>query len=273
MNRENRGILKHVILLDKPETLTSMQCVERVKKTIGARKAGHSGTLDPKVTGLMIIALDEALKAMPVFLGMDKEYEGIIHLHSSVSLTEFRKAASGFVGQITQRPPVRSAVARIPRKRTVHSFRIMGKSGRDVLFRVRCEAGTYIRKLCSDIGESLGSGAHMASLRRTGIGGFSVKEAVTMERIEKEKVKCLIPLENALERAGLKRVEIKESSVRKVGNGLPVRWEDVEKADRGIKPGEVVGIYSGSRIIALGMAQKDYPEGRNMFKTDRVFRK
>jgi H/ACA ribonucleoprotein complex subunit 4 len=267
-----RKPLKHVILLDKPDSLTSMQCVERAKALLGCSKAGHSGTLDPKVTGLMLICLDEAVKAMPLFLGLDKEYEGILTLHSDVPEEDLRKAASGFVGRITQRPPVRSAVARVERQRTVHSFQLMGRCGRDALFRVRCEAGTYIRKICSDLGDALGTGAHMAMLRRTAIDGFRVREAVGMEAFGKEPQKYLIPLESALERAGLAKVIIRPESLPKVRNGLPIRMQDMDRADRGIAPGQKVGIYLDGSVVALGSAAKDYPDGQDLFRPERVFK-
>ena len=254
-----------VLLLDKPSSMTSMQCVEFARDMTDSEKAGHSGTLDLRVTGLLLIALDEAVKAMPVFGGMEKEYEGLMTLHCSVSEKDIRKAISEFTGKIRQVPPKRSAVARKEREREIYSFDILDISGRTVSFRVRCEAGTYIRKLCSDIGERLGCGANMQTLRRTRIGNFSIDEAFTTDDVKGGSFKT-IGLEDALFRAGLKRVVIADSAVSGVCNGSPVRRDGILSSDN-IEKEKIVGIFSPKgRIIALGV-----PEG-DLLKTKRVFR-
>jgi H/ACA ribonucleoprotein complex subunit 4 len=259
-----RDVLERgVLLLDKPEELTSMQCVEVSKRMLGARKAGHSGTLDPRVTGLMLIAFNEATKAMPVLMGLDKCYEGIMRMHGPFRNEELANAAKGFIGVITQKPPRRSAVLRKPRKREVSSFELVSIDGRDVTFRTTCEAGTYIRKLCHDIGESLGTGAHMASLRRIGIGPFSIGDAVTMEQLESQGKSCLFPLEDALERIGLPSAAITGESIRKLRNGIPL---DLTEVEPGPPCGKMTGIYD-SRKILIALAKSD---GR-LVKTERVF--
>ena len=123
-----RGIL----LLDKPGDLTSMQSVEEAKRILGARKAGHSGTLDPKVTGLMFIAFNEATKAMPVLAGLEKSYEGVMRLHGPFTREQLSAVMRGFTGRIVQTPPRRSAVVRKPRERQVTSLEIVSVSGREV---------------------------------------------------------------------------------------------------------------------------------------------
>jgi H/ACA ribonucleoprotein complex subunit 4 len=253
------------ILLDKPGDLTSMQCVERVKKILRADRAGHSGTLDPKVTGVMLIALNEARKAMTVLIGLRKEYEGKMHIHGDVDKEKIKKVARDFVGKITQIPPVRSAVVRKPREREVYSFEITKIKGRDLHFRVGCESGTYVRKLCHDFGERLGVGAHMTELRRTKINGFSENECTTIEKLGKKDV---IPLERILERIGLKKVIVKRDSVGRIRNGIPVKENDIIKTDR-LTENERVGIYCRSEIIALGLV-RDNKEP--VIKTDRVFK-
>jgi len=254
-----------IVLLDKSGDLTSMQCVERVKKILRAERAGHSGTLDPKVTGVLLIALNEARKAMPVLIGLKKEYEGKMHLHEDVDKERIRRVARGFVGRITQVPPVRSAVARKPREREIYSFEIIKIKGRDLHFRVGCESGTYIRKLCHDFGEKIGAGAHMTELRRTKINGFSEKECTTIEKLGKKNV---IPLERILERIGLKKVIVKRDSVDRIRNGIPAKENDVIKTDR-LTENEHVGIYYRSEIIALGLVRDSKAP---IIKTDRVFK-
>ncbi len=257
-----------IILLDKPEDLTSMQCVEKVKEIMGARKAGHSGTLDPKVTGVMMIALNDATKAMTVLIGLDKEYEGVMHLHGNVDEGKINNTLKEFRGKITQTPPVRSAVVRKPRERDVYEFDVLEMNGSDLYFRVQCESGTYVRKLCHDFGERLGVGAHMTSLKRTRIDCFTLKDCVRIEDVEKKGAGIVVPLERVLEKIRLKKVIIKKDSVQKVRNGMPVFNSDIRRMDE-LKDSERVGIYHGKQIIALGSV-KDLKN--RMIKTDRVFK-
>jgi H/ACA ribonucleoprotein complex subunit 4 len=259
---------KSIVLLDKPSGPTSLECAERAKKILGASKAGHAGTLDPKATGVLLIALDEATKAMPLLMGLEKEYEGVMHIHEDFSEKHLREVAEQFRGKITQTPPVRSAVSRKPRKREIYSFEITKISGRDVSFRVYFQAGTYIRKLCSDMGERMGSGAHMKSLNRVKTGPFSIEECATLEDIQASPGKHMISLENALERIGIKRILIKQGSIDKILNGSPVFPDYIEKSDKGIKSGEIVAVFSGEKVIALALANA----GKSFARTDRVFR-
>ena len=270
-----RGIL----LLDKSEELTSMRCVEVAKRLLKTRKAGHSGTLDPKVTGLMLIAFNEATKAMPVLLGLRKDYEGLMKVHGALSEQELARAVKPFTGRITQTPPRRSAVARRPRQREVFSFEILSVDGRDVRFRTSCEAGTYVRTLCHGIGETLGTGAHMASLRRTGIGPFSIDEAVTMEQLESRGESCLFPLEDALERLDFPMVHAAEESLQKLRNGVPLELSELSsrpsakpsgrhsvKPD-GRPPDGPFGILDAQgRLAALARIED------NTVRSDRVFK-
>ena len=258
-NPVDRGIL----LLDKPEEITSMQCVERAKRMLGARKAGHSGTLDPKVTGLMLIAFNEATKAMPVLIGMDKTYEGIMRIHGAFTSEQLSRAVRRFTGRITQTPPRRSAVTRKPREREVFSFEVLSIDERDVAFRTTCEAGTYIRKLCHDIGESLGTGAHMARLRRISIGPFSIGEAFILEQLETRRGECIFPLEHALERTGLPRAVVPEECLERLRNGVPL-----ELAELGLKtrPQGLFGLFdSKGTLLALARMCE------NKAKPERVF--
>ncbi len=256
-----KDIDKGILLLDKPAGITSHDAVQNARKILSAGRAGHTGTLDSGVTGLLVIALGDSRKAIPVLMGLDKEYEGTMRIHGDVSLPGIRKAAKKFTGNIIQTPPVRSRVVRKPRARTVHSFTITGKEGKESGFTVKCQAGTYIRKLIHDLGEKLGCGAHMTQLRRTAVGPFSVEDSVPLDKLRPSDI---MPLESALEKVKLKKVLIKVSSVDKVKNGRPVLKEDIEKRDRA-REGEVVGIYFSDKIIALGTVGKD------IIKTKRVF--
>ncbi len=260
-------LFRCIILLDKPAGPTSLECAENVRKIFSAKKSGHAGTLDPGATGVLIIALDEATKAMPVLMGLEKEYEGVMHIHRDFSEAELQEAVKSFTGKIIQKPPVKSAVSRVPRERDIYSFEIVRVSGRDVSFRVSCQAGTYIRKLCSDIGEKIGTQAHMKSLVRIKAGPFSLRDCVTFENLEKNPEKHLISLETGFQRIGIKRIFLKEYSARKILNGSPVFPDHVQKADR-FQKGEHVGIFSGRKLIALGVTTG----GKSVAKTDRIFR-
>ncbi len=262
MIMRNQILKKGVVLVDKPKGITSFDVVESVCETLGVSRAGHTGTLDPNVTGLMLVALEESRKAMPALMGMDKEYEGKMMLHGEASTKMIERTFERFTGEIVQKPPVRSRVARVERKRRIHSLRILEIKDREVGFRVKCEAGTYVRKLVHDIGESLETGAHMSELRRTKIGSFLLKEAVSLSKLSEKNV---IPLEIILERIKLKKITVKDQAIPKIRNGSPVFPEWVTKRERA-KEDEIVGIFDKSgEIIALGK-----PSGEKI-KTDRVF--
>jgi tRNA U55 pseudouridine synthase TruB len=157
---------------------------------------------------------------MPVLAGLDKTYEGVMKIHSEFTRPGLEKAIKGHTGRITQIPPKRSAVARRERIRNVLSLEILSIRGQSVSFRTTTQAGTYIRKLSHDIGQSMGQGAHMASLRRIGIGPFKIEEAVSMDRFRKGPKKCLIPLEEALGRTGFPLIPANKENIRKLSNGL-----------------------------------------------------
>ncbi|MEM5871403.1 MAG: RNA-guided pseudouridylation complex pseudouridine synthase subunit Cbf5 [Candidatus Aenigmatarchaeota archaeon] len=258
----NSILKKGVVLVDKPRGMTSFDVVEKVCEKLKVSKGGHTGTLDPNVTGLMIIALEEARKAMIVLMGMEKSYEGEMILHKDVELSKLENAFKKFTGEIIQKPPVKSRVARIERKRKVYELRVIEKNERKIKFFVRCEAGTYIRKLVHDIGQYLGCGAHMSELRRTKIGPFDVSEAKKLSEISEKDV---VTLEKILERIKLKKVIIRDEDVKKVRNGVPIPVKNLtEKSE--INLNEIVGIYDKNQnIIALG---KNVGE---KIKIERVF--
>ncbi len=256
-----------IILLDKPAGLTSGQAVQKVAQAMGLKKAGHTGTLDRFATGLLIIAAEEARKAIPAFMGLPKAYTGKIYLHGKSSKQDIVSAFKKFIGQIVQTPPRKSAVARKPRKREVFQFSPTKIMARVVDFEVRCESGVYIRKLAHDLGEVLGCGAHLGELRRTAVGELTVGEASGIRKPEP------LPLEAVLERIGLPKVTVKPDSVRRIRHGEPVRAGDVMEADSRIKRNNLVGIFSGGQLIALGTAKTDCADfGRGVVvKTDRIF--
>jgi len=253
------------IVLDKWAGPTSHDVVATVKKILERKKAGHTGTLDPQVTGVLPIFLDNACKAVPVLHGADKEYVGIMHLHKDVADEELEKAVKKYTGKIEQKPPVRSAVKREKRKREIFSFEILDRKERDVVFRVSCEAGTYIRVLCHQIGSEIG-GAHMKELRRIRAGPFSEEEAVRSQDLAdayiywkegREDIRNFVkPVEYALR--DTKKIIIKDSAIEKIMNGAPLYYSGVCKFSKGIKKNSLVAIMSGKgELVALAKANFD----------------
>jgi len=207
-----------VLLLDKPVGLSSNQAVQAVKRLYHARRVGHTGTLDPLATGLLVVVLGEATKFASGLLDADKSYEATIRLgvttstgdaegevlsscEPAVARADVEGVVAQFVGEIDQVPPMHSAlkkagrplydyaragetVARPPRRVVIHAIEIVGFDGQALRLNVRVGKGTYIRTLAEDIGRRLGCGAHLAALRRTNVGGFGLQEAVALADLE-----------------------------------------------------------------------------------------
>jgi len=173
-----------LVIVDKPPGPTSHQVTAWIKQMFGLSKAGHAGTLDPKVSGVLPIALEKATRALPAMLYGTKEYVALMRLHAHRDEEAIRKAFSRFIGDIYQIPPVRAAVKRELRVRRIHSLSILEIDGRLVLFRVVCDSGTYVRTLCTDIGELLGCGAQMQELRRVRTASFGEDSAVKLQDLK-----------------------------------------------------------------------------------------
>lgn len=252
------------VLLDKWPGPTSRDVASTLKKILGANKAGHSGTLDPGVSGVLPICLDNATKIMPALQGLDKEYVCIMHLHKDVSEKEIIGAAKKFVGKIKQTPPVRSAVARKERERTVHSFDILEIDGRDVLFRISCQAGTYVRVVCHQLGKLIG-GANMTELRRTKVAHFGEEKCVRIQDIAdayhdwkesgSDKIRdYVLPVEKAVEH--LKKIIVKDSAVFSVASGSPLYSTGASRVQKDIAAGEMVAIFTlKGELVGLGTAK------------------
>jgi H/ACA ribonucleoprotein complex subunit 4 len=255
-----------VINVDKPQGPTSHQVSAWVKKMLGAERAGHGGTLDPRVTGVLPIALDRATKALGALLYGDKEYVGVLHLHQDVKEERVREVLKDFVGEIYQIPPVRAAVKRTRRTRRIYELEPLEFRGRDVLFRVRSESGTYIRTLCVDVGEALGVGGHMADLRRTRSAGFSEGESVTLQDVLDAYVcwkedrdpsylkEVILPMESLL--SHLAHVTVKDSAVDALCHGADLAVPGVARLDSEFMPGDPVAMFTQKgEGIALGKAR------------------
>ena len=172
-----------IIVIDKPKGPSSHEVAAWVGKMLGCQ-VGHSGTLDPQVSGVLLIMLGNAVRLAPLLLQHDKEYICLMRLHGDVDQERINKIAEEFTGRLYQRPPRKSAVKRNLRIREIQKLDILDIDGRLVLFRVDCDAGTYIRSLCHHMGLALGVGAHMAELRRTRSGSFSESSMYTLYDVQ-----------------------------------------------------------------------------------------
>lgn len=249
-----------IIIIDKPAGWTSMDVCAKLRGILGERRIGHAGTLDPMATGVLPVFVGSATRAVEFAENGDKEYlaglrlglvtntqdiTGEILEERPVSVTrpELTALLERFTGDILQIPPMYSAikrngkklyelarkgveVERAPRPVTIHELELLGwpDAGEDFSLRVRCSKGTYIRTLCHDIGQALGCGGCMSSLRRTMAAGFTLDQAVTLEQVQERGAAALMPADSLFARypaytLPLPRLE----RLCRNGNPVPVR--------------------------------------------------
>jgi len=259
-----------VFVADKPQGPSSHQVSAWVRDLLKATRAGHAGTLDPRVTGVLPIGLNDATRALDAMLSGDKEYVGVLQLHQDVEEQKVREMMERFVGEIYQTPPVRSAVKRERRIRAVYALEPLEFSSRLVLFRTRCESGTYIRTLCNDIGEALGVGGHMLDLRRTRTASFEEKDAQSLltlkdayvawtEEGDEGPLRALLrPVEALL--VHIRKIVIKDTAVDAICHGANLAVPGVAKLSQGIKKGELIAVLTtkGEGVaIATAMMTSD----------------
>lgn len=273
-----------IVNIDKPSGPTSFDVSDFVRKTLGLRKTSHFGTLDPKVTGVLPIALNRACKLTGFFLGEDKEYVGIMRLHKDISLKKIKDTIkSRFSGVILQKPPVKSRVKRQEREREIKNFEILEKQGQDILFKVACQGGTYIRKLIHDLGTELGIGAHMLELRRIRAGIFSEddKKYPSINLYDFEKIvrefqkkpeksdsvlrKIIIPGEIISEIYPI--VQIKKEYIDRVLHGSPIFYNHLKDIKKKIKRKRFC-VFEGDRFIGI---YKVTSEGKIFARPEFVF--
>ncbi|OTA90238.1 hypothetical protein M434DRAFT_78268 [Hypoxylon sp. CO27-5] len=259
-----------VINLDKPSNPSSHEVVAWVKRILRVEKTGHSGTLDPKVTGCLIVCIDRATRLVKSQQGAGKEYVAVIRLHDKLpgGEAQFARALETLTGALFQRPPLISAVKRQLRIRTIHESRVIEfDNDRHLgIFWVSCEAGTYIRTLCVHMGLLLGVGAHMQELRRVRSGAMDeTKDLVTLHdvldaqwmmdntRDESYLRKVIAPLETLL--TSYKRIVVKDSTVNAICYGAKLMIPGLLRYEDGIEVHEeVVLMTTKGEAIALGIA-------------------
>jgi H/ACA ribonucleoprotein complex subunit 4 len=276
-----------LINLDKPQGPTSHQVTAWVRDILGLKRIGHGGTLDPKVSGVLPIATGRATRAVDITLRTDKEYVCVMKLHKDKNEEDVRRVISSFIGDVYQIPPVRSAVKRQMRVRTIHSIVLLEIQGRSVLFRVTCDAGTYIRTLCVDIGEALGIGAHMEDLRRVRSGNMKEEKSVQLQDIKDAYVswkedcderwlrEIVWPFEVLFE--PLPKIIIKDSAVDAISRGADLAVVGIARLDDTVTNGSTVAIMSekgeGIAMARAQMSANEILEAREGIaaKTERVF--
>ena len=255
-----------IINIDKPKGPTSHQVTAYAKEILGLKKAGHSGTLDPKVTGVLPTAIGRGTRVVQTLLIAGKEYVCLMHIHAKIEKDEIKKTMEEFIGRIEQMPPVKSAVKRQLRKRSIYYLDILDIQDQDVLFRVGCEAGTYIRKLCHDIGKDLGVGAHMSELRRTKVASFGEDSLVPLNDIkdsllyykeegnEKYIRHVIQPVEAAVKH--LPKIWVLDTTVNSLCHGSNLKVPGVSKLHSDIKLNDVVAVMTlKDELVCIGLAK------------------
>jgi tRNA pseudouridine55 synthase len=284
MNNEDhlKNVVSGVLVVDKPVGLTSHDVVQIIRRGTGIRRAGHTGTLDPRASGVLVVLIGPAVRLSEYVSASDKRYQATIRLGSStdtydaegrvvssasmenISEDQFEEALEQFVGEIEQIPPPYSAIkvqgrkayemAREgeevnlePRTIQVYSLELLEWAPPEVVVDVFCSSGTYVRSLANDLGEVLGSGAHLVGLRRTKSGRFTLRDAVPLRRLQEAFVagdwyKYLIPAAEAL--ADWPLIELDGDEVELVRHGHRV------EAEPGMK-GWARGVSEQGDLVAL----------------------
>ncbi len=261
-----------VVNIDKPAGPTSHQVSAFVQDILHIKKSGHSGTLDPGVTGVLPIAIGRATRIVQALLPAGKEYVALMHLHKEVPESQIRTVMNSFVGKIMQLPPQKSAVKRQLRERNVYGMEILEiTDGKDVLFRVGCQAGTYIRKLIHDIGQKLGCGAHMVQLKRTKAGPFDETTVWTLHELSDAYYywkqegnetfirKIIVPIEQAV--AHLPKIWVFDTTIESMCHGADLKVPGISKVTDDITPQALVCVMTlKDELVALGQAKMNSKE-------------
>jgi len=287
-----------VLIIDKPPVLTSHDVVARVRKITGTRRVGHTGTLDPSATGVLVILVGRTTRLAQFLSGAEKEYQAVIRLGyrtdtgdmtgtplpagadtnvSSLTDEQIKSAIASLRGQTEQTPPMYSAkkiggrklyelarrgenVARLPVRITIRELEAISQAGRsltpnddqtaDLSVRVVCSAGTYVRTLAEDLGKQLGTGGHLAALRRTRAGKFEIADALTLDRLatlaESDSIEpLLISADEAL--SHLPAVDLDAEDARRILNGISI------SVGHPGPQGDTVRLRDAGKLLAVGI--------------------
>ncbi len=255
-----------IINLDKPRGPTSHQVDGWIKKILETEKIGHSGTLDPRATGVLPIGIGNATKILQFLLPAGKEYIALMKLHKDVDKKKIGETCKNFVGEIKQLPPVRSAVKRRKRKRKIYYLDVLQIKDRDILIKVGCESGTYIRTLVVDIGKKLGTNAHLVELRRTRVADIHEKDSIYLQDLKDAMVfykedkdggflkEILKPVDKILD--FLPKIIIADSAVDAICHGANLMIPGILEIDSDIKKDDLVLIKT-LKDEAVAIARSD----------------
>ena len=271
-----------VVNLDKPPGPSAHQVAAWVRDAAGVDRAAHAGTLDPKVTGCLPVLTGTATRAAQVFDDSRKGYVAVLELHGPAP-NDFAETLETFEGPLYQKPPRKSAVARRLRVRTVHRLEALELRERRALLDLECESGTYVRKLCHDLGLALGTGAHMGDLRRTATGTFDDAALATLQDLADGLAfyredddpgllrEVVSPAERALEH--LPALTVAPSAAREIAEGAPVYAPGVLESDLdGAEEGDLVACYTpdGAAVCLGGLAGDPAADSGVVVELERV---
>ncbi|OJA51931.1 tRNA pseudouridine(55) synthase TruB [Burkholderia ubonensis] len=286
--RVPRRALDGVLLLDKPVGLSSNDALIRAKRLYLAKKAGHTGTLDPLASGLLPLCFGEATKFSQDLLEADKTYEATMRLGVRTTTGDaegevldtrpvecdraaVEAALERFIGEIVQVPPMYSAlkrdgkplyeyaragqtVEREGRNVTIHRLELLACDLPDVTFRVTCSKGTYVRTLAEDLGEALGCGAHLTMLRRTGVGALTLDHAVTLDALsdadDTARDAWLQPVDALLSTFPMVRLD--DACAKRFLHGQRLKLSEIARIDA--SEGERVRVYDATRLLGVARA-------------------
>lgn len=253
------------LLVDKPRGPSSHQVTAWVRDLLGLAKAGHAGTLDPNVSGLLWVGVGPALKLLPLLLEFPKRYVGIVTFHAPVRAADLARVVAEFHGPVFQTPPVRSAVKRERRRRTIHRLEVLESDRHEALIDVTADSGTYVRTLAVDLGDALGVGGHLAELRRTGTGPFREAQSVPMTPLADAVAAAragdpasLLPMLHPMEEVWqhFPQVRLRASAAAAVAHGADVARGGIES---------VTGNFAaGAHVVLLGPARELLAFGRSL---------
>jgi tRNA pseudouridine55 synthase len=291
MLKARNDMTSGILLIDKPAGVTSFEVVRRARRALGTKKIGHLGTLDPLATGLLPLCLNEATKLVPYLMPEPKVYRARVRLGVTTTTQdaagevvatsdampapeEVYRAAAGFVGELSQVPPIYSArhyqgerayrrarrgqtVELAPQTVTVYELTVDEVAFPEFSFTVKCSQGTYVRTLAQDLGEALGCGAHLAALRRLAVGPFRVDEALplaTLNEVSREELATrIIPLTACL--PGLRPVAVAAAEARLLRQGQLLR-----RPAEDLRDGEQVRVLNDAELVAVARVKGLTPQ-------------
>lgn len=293
------------ILINKPEGLSSNKVVNIVKRLVSAKKAGHTGTLDPFATGLLPVCINRGTKLARYLINKEKEYKGLIKLGTEtdtldktgtivksadvpdILLDDALESCRKFTGKISQVPPAYSAlkhngvplykharkgniIIKESREITIHELEILKFALPEIEVRVKCSAGTYIRSLARDIAQNLGTCGHLQELERSACGSLSLKSAITLDELENSDTEellaaKLIPLEKVVD--FMPEIEVEDELIPHIFNGKKIYAEDIANNFNIIEDIPLKIVSKEKRLLSIVRKEKNI----NFFRYDVVF--